>query len=198
MAESVDQQLSLASVYANSLFDLARNAGQVEAVRDELAELVRLGDMEPGFDRLMQSQSVSADARAASLEKMFRGKLSDLTLNTLLVMNGKDRAGLYRALHQAFIERARAAANEVLAVAISAIELDNAQQQEIERTAAELSGKKPVMEYRVDNDLIGGLVLEIGDVRYDYSVRRQLQRQAAGLSERGQRGLKVTVEEPVA
>lgn len=194
MAESLDQQLSLAAVYANSLFDLAKDAGSVDSVRDELDELTKLGKNEPGFDQLMRSQSISTDKREQSLEKMFRGKLSNLALNTLLVMNAKGRSALYQALHDAFAQRSRAAANEVIATAISAVALSDDQQRDVEKTAADLSGKKPVMEFRVNPDLIGGLILEIGDVRYDYSVRRQLQRQSAGLAERGQRGLKVTVD----
>lgn len=193
MPDSFDKQLAVADVYAQSLFELAQERGQVDDVRQELDELVALAKREGEFERFLSSGALLAGQREASLEKMFRGKLSDLTLNTLLVMNQHGRAGLLGALSRTFQQRSAQAANEVEAEAVTAIELSDEQKAQIVQAAAKLSGKKPLMSFVVNQDIIGGLILRIGDLRYDNSIRRQLSVAGRRLAERGSRGLEVGV-----
>ncbi len=191
MAETLDRQLALADVYAAALFALAAEARVVPAVRAELEELVRLGQTTPGFLAFMGSDAVEHGERAASLEKMFRGRLSDLVLDTLQVMNRRGRAGLLEPLLRCYIARQESAAGQVEVRAISAVELTRAQRDEIQRLSAELSGREPLVEYTVDPEIVGGLVLQIGDHRLDSSVRRHLHAARARLLERGERGLPI-------
>lgn len=195
MPESVDQQISIAAVYADALFELARRQSQEGDVGEELAALQRLLESDQKLATFMASRSLGTEQREASLERMFRGRLSDLTLNTLLVMNQNDRAGLVALLHRAYALRQRETRNEVDVTVTSAIELDGAQRGHVERTAAELAGKTPVVKYEVRPEILGGLILQIGDLRYDYSVRQQLRTAAARLVERGERGLRIGIEQ---
>ncbi len=189
MAESFDVQLAYARVYADALFELARQSDAVEQVRGELEELQRLAELEPEFAAFMTSAALDDDVRAAALDRMFRGKLAEITLSTLQVMNAHGRSGLLRALLRNFVLLQEQAANQVEVTAISAVALDEAQRQSVSQTAARVSGKTPVMTFQVDEALIGGLILQVGDVRYDNSIRRQLHVAAARLSERSERGL---------
>ncbi len=191
MAESFEKQLSLADVYATALFRLAQELGRVAEVRDELQELNVLMRTQPGFAEMLSSAALDADRRAASLERMFRGRLSDLVLNALQVLNRHGRADLLAALLQRFVTRQEAAAGQVPVVATTALELDEQQRRSVSEVAAKLAGKQPLMRFRVDPGILGGLVLEIGDWRYDYSVRARLNEARAQLHERSERGLPV-------
>ena len=189
MAESIDEQLELADVYAEALFELAAKADQVDAVRNELEELVKLAALEPGLMEFLRSGAIDDDERAEGLERMFRGKLSDVLLNTLGVMNQHGRAHLLQPLRRCFELRCQSAHNQVEVRATSAVALDETQQAEIHRLAAALSGKEPLIEYAVDASLVGGLVLQVGDRRFDGSIRSRLRRAREHLLERGERGL---------
>ena len=68
MAESLDKQLELADVYAAALFALAGEAGVIDDVRSELAELVKLLTVEPGLEQFLASSAISEDQRSAGLE----------------------------------------------------------------------------------------------------------------------------------
>ena len=195
MAESLDKQLELADVYAAALFELAREAGVIDDVRSELEELVKLLGIEPGLERFLASRAISEDQRTAGLEKMFRGKLSDAVLNTLLVMNRHGRCGFLAALLRCYVLRKEAAAGQVQTVVTSAVELSGSERAAIETVAAQISRKTPVAEYVIDPDMIGGLILQVGDWRYDNSVRRQLKTARQRLLERSERGLEVGVTE---
>lgn len=194
MADSFDKHLEVADVYAQALFELAREAGRVEDVRSELDELVKLMQIEPGFANFMNSSALDDDHRNAGLEKMFRGKLSDMTLNTLLIMNDQGRNALLPALHRAYVLRQQDAAGQVEASVTSAVDLDDGQKSEIAATAARLSGKSPLITYKVNPAILGGLILQMGDVRYDNSLASQLSEARKRVLERSERGLAVGVE----
>ena len=59
--------------------------------------------------------------------------------------------------------------------------------------AAGLTDKEPLVEFVVDTSVLGGLVLQIGDWRYDNSLRTRLKTARGQLLERGDRGLEVGV-----
>jgi len=189
MAEAFEQALELADVYAAALFALAQEANRVAEVRGELEELVRLEQTEPALATFLRSAAIQVDQRQASLERMFRGRLSDIVLDTLHVMNRHGRAGLLAPLLRCYVLREEHARGQVEVVARSAVELDAAHRAALERWVAEVSLRKPLMEYVVDPELIGGLVVQVGDYRFDHSVRRHLRVARARLLERSDRGL---------
>lgn len=188
MAESFDKQLEIADVYAQALFEIARQAGHVGKIREELEELMKLVDDQPDLAAFFSSRAFDAEQRRQTLESWFRGKLDDDLLNTLLVLNRNGRTGLLRALQRAFTLREEADLGQVEAVAITAVELDEKQKGELLQLASELTGKKPLIDFRVDPEVLGGLLLRIGDMLYDNSVRSQLRGLQRQLSERGERG----------
>lgn len=180
---------AVADVYAAALYALVAEAGRAAETREALQELIRLVEQEPAFGRFLRADVVDDDQRRDSLERMFRGRLSDELLNTLLVMNRHGRVGLLPELLRAFVLREERARGQIEVLATSAVKLDEPQRVEIERWAAEVSGQEPLIEYRVDPEIIGGLIVQIGDYRFDDSLRRHLQEAKDRLLERSSRGL---------
>jgi len=194
VAESLDKQVAIADAYAEALFALARESQSIAVVRGELEQLVELERIEPSFAAFMSSAALDDDRRAAGLEKMFRGKISDAVLNTLLVMNQHGRIGLSAALLRAFVIRQEWAEGQVEGTVTSAVALTDEIRALIEKTAAEITGKKPLLSYAVDPAILGGLVVQVGDWRYDNSVLRHLRIARRRMLERAQRGLPVGME----
>lgn len=192
MAITADEQLQTARMYAESLHELAREANVVDEVASNLEELLKLEEQEPSMRAFFESAALDDDVRAAAMEKMFRGKLHDLTLNTLQVLNRNGRNGLLAGLLRGYVLARQAAAGQIDALAISAVELDGSERASVEATAVKLSGQKPIVEYRVDPKIMGGLILQIGDLRYDNSVRTKLQTAERLMRERGERGIAVS------
>ncbi len=190
-----DPGIDVADVYAAALFELATEANAVDDVFGELTELVKLVDQEPRADAFFSATSIDDDDREKSLERMFRGKLSDMVLNTLQIMNQHGRVGLLRPLRRAFMLRMEDARGQIEVTATSAVELNDQQRTEIAGVAEQLSGRQPLIEYQVDPEVLGGLVLQIGDQRYDNSLRTQLRAAATRLTDRANRGLEIGRED---
>ena len=190
-----DQELRIADVYAEALFTLAQEQQRVAELQAELDELLKLWDGQPDFAKFMSSPALEADARARGLEKMFRGTLDDIVLNTLLVMNDHGRSALVPALHRRFVLRKEDASNEIEVRITSAFELPDEQKAEAIQIAVEASNRKPVVEYRVEPDILGGLILQVGELRLDNSLRRHVNVLSKNLFDRADRGLEVGVVE---
>jgi F-type H+-transporting ATPase subunit delta len=192
MAESIKGS-DIAKVYADALFDLAQRAGTIDKVSAQLQDLVTVQEQNPDFTAFLNSMVVDSEERERSLERVLRGRLDDNLVDTLQVMNRHGRVGLLPQLLRAFVLRTEEARGEIEVTAISAVELSGVEQADVQALAAQLSGKRPLMEYRVDPYIIGGLVLEMGGYRYDDSIRHQLEAARDRLLERSSRGLKIGV-----
>ncbi len=189
MPISLDKQMAVADVYAEALYGVARERNKVAEVRAELQELRTLTANNPDIAAFFDSPAIDDDVREALLIKWFRGRLSDETLNAFLVMNRHGRVGMLAPLLDRYVARVQQAAGEVEATAVTAVEPDSSQKAAITAVAAQLSGKKPLVSFHVEPAILGGLILQIGDVRFDNSVRTQLADAMQRLGERSERGL---------
>ncbi len=192
MADTADKMRDVAGVYAAAMFDVARSRNQIAEVRDELDQLVALAADDPALTTILRSEAIDDDRRLEMLEKLFRGRITDTLLNTLLVANRKGRTGILWALAAEFARLQRVAANEVIVNVTSAAPLDDLQRTEVTALAAQLSGGRPLIDWRVEPALLGGLIVQIGDLRYDNSLRRHLEEVSDRLAERSESGLGVS------
>jgi F-type H+-transporting ATPase subunit delta len=176
---------ALARIYAEALLAITGPAGTSAALLGELEELARFLDAQPELAAVLASPLVEAGARQALVEKLFRGRASDLLVDTLQVLRRRDRLALvgdlaraYRAAHR---EREGILELEVTtAVPISA----ELRERMIEGASARF-GKRIELRELIDPALIGGLVARAGDLKLDGSVRSDLARAGARLRQRG-------------
>ena len=175
MASEFDISQAAASIYADSLLQLADEAKQAEAIGEELA-VCRLWKSEPAFASMMRSAAIDDDARRESLRKIFTGKLNPLTLNLLLVLNERGRSMILPSVCDAYRRRLAAKMNQQTVNVTTAVALDDAQRKQLAAEVRRLSGKEAVFFEKVEPDLLGGMTVQIGDRLYDTSVRRRLRR----------------------
>lgn len=181
-----DIRIAIARIYANAMLDSAEAAGEADDLMAELTDLLALLDQDRDLAALFISRSIDDDARRAMLEKL-RGKMSDLLLNTLHVLNTKGRLDLFRHICEEYrlgLERRR---NEVDIHVTTAVPLPGRLRGRLEDVVADLSGRKPRLVEVVDENMIGGMVVRIEDDKYDVTVRRQLQQLRDELLERAAR-----------
>jgi F-type H+-transporting ATPase subunit delta len=179
-----EDTLLLADVYAEALLENAQDSGQYDDVADGLADLVAYMDREPDFALFMTADSVDDDPRRESLEKLFRGKMNDLVLNLVQVLNNRRRLGLLRAVARCVQLRVEARHQQREVTVRTATPLTDALRDQIRRVVGEYIGREALLIEEVNPALIGGLVLQIGDVQVDASVDTKLRTMLRRLRER--------------
>ena len=94
-----------ARVYARSLFDLAESKGGQAVIEKTVGELEDILDTpwsNPKFGEFLASPSITVSDRSKSLDKIFKGQITDLTLRFLQVLNEKGRIGYLPSIAAAF------------------------------------------------------------------------------------------------
>ncbi len=170
-----EQEVAVARIYARSAFDLAAAEGATESLEDELEELVKQLDREPALERFLSSPLVEIGERQQLLDRLFEGRMSEILLDTLQVMNRKGRSGLVRALAAAYRQELEDRTGRVTVSVRTAVPLTEALRQQLLEAAARFTGRRATLMETVDESLIGGMILLVGDRKVDSSVAKELR-----------------------
>ena len=170
--------LILAERYARALLDVAIDKGlDATAIAGELETVASVVAEHPSLAEALGSPSIAPETRVAILHDVLsRGQVSDATRNLLQLLVERERIAMlslvatqYRRLLQ---EHHRIQPGEVK----SAVELNDDQRKRLADSLGRALGKTMELDYSVDRDLLGGVVVRIGNRVYDASVITQLQR----------------------
>ena len=177
----------VARVYAQALFDAARDDGVVEPVRRELGDFVAGLAASAPLRNVLADPQLETSAKTRVLAEVTRGG-QQLLANALQLMLERGRFAAVPELHSAYDALAIVEEGVVEGEVISAAELSPETEKKIAARIKEATGRRVEMARRVDPSIIGGLVLRIGDVIVDGSVKariRQLRRRLATAEVRG-------------
>ena len=185
MAQQTD---ALAHIYADSLLELARNAGgddMVTELGDELDQIVALADEDPSLREFLASPIIAVDDRAESLRRIFADRVHDLTLRFLLVLNRKGRLGHLRTISHAYAETVQEAAGRIDVEVITPLPIEDDLLHRIGETVRTMLDLEPVVQHTTRADMIGGIQLRIGDRFVDGSVATRIRSLRQSMMMRG-------------
>jgi F-type H+-transporting ATPase subunit delta len=172
---------SLATVYATSLLDLAFEKGVHAEILAELRAFDEVLQKEPQFATFLATPNVRREVKKDVITKVFGGRTSDFTLNFLKVVIDKRRQMFLRPMIRAFIDGYHARMGEMVVKVQTAVPLEQAHRTRLTRTLKAKFEKEVVLEERVNPRILGGLVLQVGDMRIDGSLRSRLDMVGAKL-----------------
>jgi len=175
----------VAQTYAESLWDLAVEADVVDEVAGELTDLVGLLDDQPQLRAMLESPAIKADRRRQTIASIFQGKVSSLTYRFLQVLNVKSRLDHLSGIQIAFDQRLKAERGEVDVDVYTAQPLSDSQKAAVTAKVSASIGRKAVLSAHLDESMLGGLKLRIGDKLIDGSVATQLNKMKRRMIARG-------------
>lgn len=190
MSGSIDErQLAVARVYAQALLGLADRQGEVDEILEQLKQLSSLMDEAPALENFLGSPLVQEESRKAALEKLFRGRASDLLVDTLQVMNRKGRLGLIRALVVAYRAEYEELKGRIDVRVTTAVPLSASLRQRLRVVTSEVTGKEAQLVEKVDQSILGGMILRIGDRKIDTSIAKEIRQLNEQMVERASQEL---------
>lgn len=175
MPSSSNASDSVGRVYAQALIELADDQQQLDAVAEEVQGLAALIESDADLQRLIENPILGRAQRSGMVERLFEGKVSDLLYRFLQIVNRKDRLASLPRIAQAFAEFMAVRRNQIDVEAYVASPLDADTARRVADGIGQSLGKEVTLNQHVDESLIGGLKLRIGDQLVDGSVARQLQ-----------------------
>jgi F-type H+-transporting ATPase subunit delta len=164
----------LAEVYARSLFEVAVQQGKLDELREQLGQFADALDQNRELAVFFFSPYFSTKEKQDGLERLLDGA-EETFLNFLKLLIENHRMPVIFRTRQQF-ERMWERENELLPVDItSAIALDQETTENLGRTIGERAGRKVRLAAHVDPDILGGIVLRVGNSILDASIRNRLE-----------------------
>jgi F-type H+-transporting ATPase subunit delta len=163
-----------AVTYARSLLELAQSRNSSEPIGAELATLHEVLLENPTLQAFLRDPGISAEERTRVIDKVFKPQVDPLLANFLGVVNAHGRLGMLAQIAQAYADLldellGKVEVDVTVPKRLSADDLERVRQ----KVGAALKRDAVVHQY-VDESLIGGMVLRVGDQLIDASVKTQL------------------------
>lgn len=182
-----DKELGVGRLYAEAILNVAEEGGQGDALLEELDGLVAYLDRKPDLERFFSSPLVGEDARTQVIEDAFRGKASDLLVDSLQVINRKGRLDALRGITAAYRTAYRDRRGIMDVHVKSAVPLSEAQRARLTAALSSSTQRTPALIETVDPSLLGGMVIEIEGRKIDASVASRLHHLSEALLLRASR-----------
>ena len=165
----------IAQVYSRSLFEVAKEQGKLDVVREQLGQFADALDTDHDLQVFLFSPYFSTAEKEDGLHKVLEDA-DPAFENFLRLLIEKHRMPVLFRIRRQFDERWQEE-NRLLPVQItSAVELDKAVTQQIGDEIGRQTGRTVELTSTVDPDVLGGIVLRVGNSILDASIRTRLER----------------------
>ena len=171
----------VAEVYSRALFEVAKEQDKLDKVRDQLDEFADAVSEQHDLQVFFFSPYFSVEEKKEALDKAVKGA-DEIVLNTLHLLIEKHRMpAVFRIRQQ--LDKLWEEENRLLPVEVtSAVELDDGTVKRVRDAVAEQTDRRIELKTHVDPEILGGIVLRVGNSILDASIRNrleQLRRQVA-------------------
>lgn len=176
----------MAGRYASALFDLAKDAAQIKDVEANLGKFQALLDESEDLRRMVRSPVISTEDQARAIGALAtKAGIGGLAGNFLKLITENRRLFAVADMIRGFRALAAKERGEVTAEVTSATALTDAQVTQLKSTLKAAIGKDVTLDARVDQNLLGGLVVKVGSRMIDSSLKTKLQNLKVSLSGTG-------------
>ncbi|GAB3635482.1 ATP synthase F1 subunit delta [Hymenobacter arcticus] len=174
----------VAARYAKSLLDLAQEMGTLATIKQDMDLLANTMAGSRDLRLLLRNPIVKHDKKLSILTAIFGGKVSEMLMRFFQILTSKNRESALEHIGTEFLSQYNALMGVQVAEVTSATPLTPATRAEIEQLVKQQTGLTDVsLTEKVDASLIGGFVLRVGDQQVDDSVKGNLRRLRASLTD---------------
>ena len=160
--------------YAKALMMLAVDMNCVDTVSEDMRLVQQVCTENRLLNKVFSNPTIKEAQKAAVVEDLFKGQISEVSLAFLRFVVRKRRAVSLRGIATAFVEMWREKNNVVLAEFVTAVDIDQQLLEEAKQKIVEYTGKEVEFNTSVDNRRIGGFYLTFDNKLYDDRISTKL------------------------
>jgi F-type H+-transporting ATPase subunit delta len=166
---------SAATRYAQAVFSLGKERGTLDVWQSDLTDLATItGDSR--VSSYLSNPSVTADTKLATLEASLPSTVQPELRNLAKLLVVRGRTDLIPQIREIFEDQVRTERGITVAQVTTSEPLTADEEELVREKLAALTGNTIEITSTVDPDIIGGIVVRIGDQVIDGSVRNKLER----------------------
>ncbi len=164
----------VASRYAKSLLELADEKGVLDSVYQDMLLVTQLCQQNRDFALMLRNPIIPNEKKIAILRQVFEEKVHPISLAFFDILARKNRENLLQPIASEFQNQYFAHKGIIRARVVTAVPLDENLKNEFMSKVKQISKKDVDLTEVVDENIIGGYELTIGDLRLDDSVKSKL------------------------
>ena len=165
---------AIARRYAGAIFDIGMKQNTLDRTLEDVQEIAKLFSIRK-LAYLLREPNIPAERKEKAIRQGLASKVLPTSLNLALLVVQRELVELMpniaRELNQLVLDYK----NEAKAEVTTATKLDEATQSQVQRALERMTGKKIMLETRVQPNILGGVVARVGDQLIDGSVERRLK-----------------------
>ncbi|QPH41686.1 ATP synthase F1 subunit delta [Pedobacter endophyticus] len=170
-------EIKVAGRYAKSLIDLAVENNALAESYNDMVLFEQVVDKTPELEAILKNPIVPLDKKTGILNGIFANKVGNLTLTFFKIVVNKGRSAVLFATAQQFIQQYNQLKGIVTADVTSAVALSPAAKAEVVSIVKrELGANEVIVKEKVNEKLIGGFILKVGDKQFDASIASGLNK----------------------
>ena len=162
--------------YAKAFFSAAKEKKMLDTFKKDIELVSNVSGQSAEFILLLESPIVKTSKKTELISLIFKGKVHNFTMQFLLLIVQNKREIHIPGICRNFLQLTRKDQNIKSAVITTAVELKEEIIKKIELLMAKELDAKIELTSKVDEEIIGGMVLRVGDKQYDASVATQLKK----------------------
>jgi F-type H+-transporting ATPase subunit delta len=165
----------IARVYAEALFEVAKDKGRLDEIREQLGQFAEALDGNREMQVFFFSPYLSSAEKREGIEKGITGADEEF-VNFLTLLTEKHRMPLIFRIRRQFDELWKKENRRIDVTVTSAVELDKGLVKRLGKEIESQTGQRVDLNSRIDEEILGGIVLQVGNMVLDASIRNRLER----------------------
>ncbi len=165
---------AIARRYAGAIFDIGMKQNTLDRTLEDVQEIAKLFSIRK-LAYLLREPNIPAERKETAIRQGLASKVLPTSLNLALLVVQRELVdvmpNIARELNQLVLNHK----NEAKAEVTTATQLDKTTQSQVQRALERMTGKKIMLETRVQPNILGGVVARVGDQVIDGSVERRLK-----------------------
>lgn len=167
--------IRLASRYSKSLLQLAKENKKLEEVYQDMTLLHQICTSNRDFVLMLKSPIIKPDVKQKILEKIFKGKITEITFGFFKIVLRKRREAYLDHVAKSFLEQYNTEKGISRVSLTTAVEIHENLKEKIKKLVQKATNSDSIdLKSEVDENILGGFVLKFQDKLYDASIARHL------------------------
>ncbi|MGB5822508.1 MAG: ATP synthase F1 subunit delta [Proteocatella sp.] len=172
----------VAKNYARALFDLAIEEKKVEEIGEEVEAVAKILESDKSFYEFFITPLVAKKDKVDLIEKAFGGKISKHTENFFKVLIENGRGNEFLGISSQYKKMQLEYFNMIEAVAFTVLPITQLQHQKLVEKLEKETGKKVILKNTIDQSLLGGMLIKVGEQEIDGTVLNRLKNLQAAIT----------------
>lgn len=173
----------VASRYAEALFQVGEESNSTDKLYGELKAVVDIVIDNKDFSNILKSPLISKEEKKTLITNVFGNKLNQNIINFLKILADKDRLSLLVDIEKDFKVLLNEKNNILEGIVITAVPMKEVEIKELQANLSNKYNKSVVLENKIDESVLGGVLVRLGNEEIDGTVKNRLDKMKEQLSQ---------------